>query len=97
VDSNPASTGPGAAGERHRSAILADSASWSGPRPSLTERAAANRRDLLGHLDALTGVLAAPNGPAEEGIDAGELARIRTAALRLAAAADAALTSEVQP
>lgn len=89
------STSP--AGERHRFAILADSASWSGPRTSLIERAAENRRALLAQLDELAAAIAAPDGPAGEGIDPGELARIRTAALRLAAAADTALTGQARP
>ena len=87
---------PAGNGERHRFAILADSHAWSGPRASLIERAAANRRDLLAHLDELSIVLAAPGGPAGEGIDAGELARIRSAALSLAAAAHTALTGQAQ-
>lgn len=99
MDTDPISPAPAPAGdgERHRFAILADSAAWSGPRTSLLERAAANRRDLLAHLDELCTAISAPDGAAGEGIDAGELARIRSAALRLAAAADTALTGQDQP
>lgn len=98
MDTDPTSPAAAASGgERHRFVILADSAAWSGPRTSLLQRAAANRRDLLAHLDELTAALAAPGGPAGEGIDAGELASIRSAALRLAAAAETALTGRDQP
>ncbi len=76
-------------GQRHRFDILADSSSWSGPRTSLTERAAAARRTVLEQLRELTEMLTA-GGAAEEGITAAELAQIRSAALRLAAAADTA-------
>ena len=93
---DPASGAAGPAGERHRFAILADQGSWAGPRTSLAERAAAARRELLGQLDAVTAILTTPAGLADEGIDPIELARLRTAGLRLAAAADAAL-SEVRP
>jgi hypothetical protein len=92
MDTDP--TSPAARGERHRFAILSDPASAFGSPTPLTERAAANRRDLLDHLDELAAVIAAPGGPAGEGINPRELARTHPAALRLAAAADAALTDQ---
>lgn len=76
-----------------RFAILADPAGI-GPQVPLAERAAAARRALLDQLGELTAILAAPDGPTAEGVDVDELARIRSAALRLAAAADAALTGQ---
>ena len=74
--------------KRHRFDILGDSASW-GRRTSIAEQTAAARRNLLGQLQELTEMLAA-GGAAEEGITAAEIIQIRTAALRLAAAADTA-------
>ncbi|GGL17752.1 hypothetical protein [Mangrovihabitans endophyticus] len=72
----------------NRHEILRDYQSWGG-RTSLAEQAATARRNLLGQLRDLTAVLAA-GGAAEEGITAAELEQIRSAALRLAAAADTA-------
>ena len=81
----------------HRLDILADPSTWADgeSRISLVDRVAANRKALLQHLADLTEVIAADGGPAAEGIDPDELARIRTAALRLAAAADTALIDPV--
>ena len=45
----------------------------------------------------LSTLLAAPGGQTVEGIHAGELARIRSAALRLPAAAHTVLTGQAQP
>jgi hypothetical protein len=80
----------------HDLSVLADPSAWADGR-SLHDRAAANRKALLRQLAELAEVIAAEGGPAAEGIEPGELARIRSAALHLAAVTDAALTYSAQP